>query len=392
MPLPAIVAVLARAAGPALIRAVGGGAGSATAQAAARSGAQGAVKAAKVGAPAASQAAPRSAVQQAAAAKTPAGAANLQSPRSIYPPAKTSARPSLAAKSIGPRATPSPANLSQHFQSAGKLGGFWNGSAMGGGGGGGGAGPPAGGPPGRDDSQGGDSSGGAPGGGASAGGFDFSRALGAFKRFNPLSVTKAMLGGAASAAIGVGNAATSAVAGPAEQRVFGEFGDTVQRLARLDLRALAEMPGNLRRWSDALLESRRHLAQFNASLAGTFARAEVRDIQRSIASGQRTAGTTDRLSESFNDLKDEIQPYGDAVTNSLNLLVGVANRGLAEFLRIAPMVSPMARTLKAIADAINKLSPRPSGKSGLQEWLDSINASSRRDHPAPPLARLRHRP
>ena len=167
------------------------------------------------------------------------------------------------------------------------------------------------------------------------------------------------------------------MAGPAEQRVFGEATDALERIARADFRVLLEMPANMRRWAEALLDGRRELIRFNSTMAATFARAEARRLERNIDSGRRTAGTTENLSDALEDLKDTIQPYGDATTNALQAILASLVRTTDNTLKIAQVASPALVVVQYIAKKINEWSEKGGVGDGFDAFLMDVDSRRR---------------
>ena len=128
---------------------------------------------------------------------------------------------------------------------------------------------------------------------------------------------------------------------------------------------VSRLPGLLRDWGTELVDSRRHLAEYNGTLAIAFADANRRELMRSIESGARTGGATAGLSDALQDLADEIQPIKDAVTIVISSGVEVGLRVLTLILMqlqssvgllraIAGPVSPVAAADKIIAALGNR--------------------------------------
>lgn len=94
-------------------------------------------------------------------------------------------------------------------------------------------------------------------------------------------------------------------------------------------KAIAEMPAAIADWSEQLVESKRHLMQFNGDMAATFMEARRRDILRNIESGQRTASSTGDLMEALSDLRDVVQPIKDVISNGLTKTLTPIVQGMA---------------------------------------------------------------
>lgn len=105
----------------------------------------------------------------------------------------------------------------------------------------------------------------------------------------------------------------------------------------------AKIPGLLAEWSEGLVESKRSISLYNATLAQAFAEADHRGLLRQMESGQRTGSSISGLSDAFQDLLDEVQPIRDVVTT-------VMARGLETLIRILTQVVNLV-------GAIAKVSP-----------------------------------
>lgn len=82
----------------------------------------------------------------------------------------------------------------------------------------------------------------------------------------------------------------------------------------LTVRNAIELPSAIMDWSDQLLQSKKHLVQFNGQIARSVLEGERRQIMRNIASGARIGSSDLALQRALDDLKDELQPLKDTVT------------------------------------------------------------------------------
>lgn len=108
------------------------------------------------------------------------------------------------------------------------------------------------------------------------------------------------------------------------------------------------LPMRMERWSETLLQSQQHLMKYNATIASTFIERERRGIVRDIQSAGTTAGTTQRLGESLDDLKDELQPWRDSFTNVGQLVVTELVKISTGLVRVGPKLSPALDALARI--------------------------------------------
>ncbi|MFG0261527.1 MAG: hypothetical protein ACF788_03975 [Novipirellula sp. JB048] len=97
------------------------------------------------------------------------------------------------------------------------------------------------------------------------------------------------------------------------------------------------------------LELNRDLAEYNGSLAATYARSEVRDIQRSRREGQTMEGSMARLGAAQSDLKDEMSK----MTTPLNALNANVQAKMTEMLVHFSQMFPIMETIGIVAEKIN---------------------------------------
>lgn len=110
---------------------------------------------------------------------------------------------------------------------------------------------------------------------------------------------------------------------------------------------LAKLPGLLAEWGEGLVESKKHLMQFNGTLAQAFLEAERRGLIRNIESGQRTSGATAGLSDALQDLQDTVQPIKDTVTIVMSRGLEVLVRSVTEGVTILKTVYEIAKQMDA---------------------------------------------
>ena len=91
---------------------------------------------------------------------------------------------------------------------------------------------------------------------------------------------------------------------------------------------MARLPHVIRDWTKELIESRRHLQRYNASLAVMYARMDYQQRLLDIKTAGATSGSSSALGDKFMALKREMQPLrelGMSIENYLGLyLVGLA--------------------------------------------------------------------
>jgi len=142
--------------------------------------------------------------------------------------------------------------------------------------------------------------------------------------------------------------------------------------------ALVALPKLLEDWGRGIRESQRHLASFSGEIAGIFALAEQREILRGIETGERTAASTQELSDRLEDLSD---------TNNemLILWTNIKNVVAAGFLRdIKTLLGDVlngfaARFNTALAKAFPKFFGEAKG-SNVAQWLEGIRDDAEKGH------------
>lgn len=124
---------------------------------------------------------------------------------------------------------------------------------------------------------------------------------------------------------------------------------------------MAKLPGLIRDWGQALVDSKKELAQFNGAYAMIFAEEERRGILRNVESGQRTGGAMTGLSESLQELYDLVQPMKDTVTVVLATGLELLVRGTTQIVKTSHQIytalkyiSKTVGALDAINEAIQK--------------------------------------
>ncbi len=169
----------------------------------------------------------------------------------------------------------------------------------------------------------------------------------------------------------------SFAAGPVNSAIAGDMWQTGKDTAKSALslsptrvlETMSRLPDKITRWSEALVESQRHISRYNGMLARTFAEHERRGIIRGIESGNRTGGATSELSRSLDDLYDQLQPIKDNVTV-------VLARGLTEGVKI---LSSILKHIAEFKPYLDGMAARFLGMSEQQykDFLESFAALAR---------------
>lgn len=140
---------------------------------------------------------------------------------------------------------------------------------------------------------------------------------------------------------------------------------------------MAKLPGLVRDWGEELVESQRHLAAYNSTLAHAYAEAERRGVMRNVESAQRTSGATAGLSDALQDLADTVQPMKDAVTIVISRGVEELVRGvtlgvemLKELCKLYSKFKPGLESLRKLIEKAGQGNPHPTE---LTDFLREVN-------------------
>jgi hypothetical protein len=125
---------------------------------------------------------------------------------------------------------------------------------------------------------------------------------------------------------------------------------------------LSKMPIRLKDWSEALIESQRHLSRFSPALAQAVAQSDVRGLRRDIGSAQVTGSTTAELMKSVDGLKDALQPLKDQLTVGLGAV-------LSQLVQTLTMLVPLVETAVEVgAKAVDTMT---AGQAELGKLLEA---------------------
>ena len=151
--------------------------------------------------------------------------------------------------------------------------------------------------------------------------------------------------------------------------------------------ALASFPKIVQRWTEAIVESRRHLAQFDARMAGAYAKLDIDRTMRDIRTAQETGGSSAELARQLSVLEDslrQLKSLGITVTNIAALLAA----GNADM--IAGAINAMLGPLFTLQQAAEKW--LGGGRTAsmplhdvVQNLIDRGNAPQVPPAPLPPL-------
>lgn len=110
-------------------------------------------------------------------------------------------------------------------------------------------------------------------------------------------------------------------------------------LAKATFDNIRELPGAIMAWAESLKDSQERLRMFSGQLANVFMESEWREMMREFRSAGRTAGTTTGLVKALDDLKDDLLPFRDLLTNIANSVATIAVRGLDMAVNLAKAVT-----------------------------------------------------
>ena len=185
---------------------------------------------------------------------------------------------------------------------------------------------------------------------------------------------------AGEAAASVGNIAGSAVkggtlggqvgmlAGPAGAVAGAAVGAAAGAAVQTPIE-IAKLPGNIKRWSEALVESQRSISRFSGAMSKSFALARVSGIKRDIMSAATTGGSTADLSNSLQKLNDDLRPLKDAVTITITNELKNAVQVLT---KLVPLLTYMTQYTAAILDEL------PFSKGGFLKALTDAQIAIQR--------------
>jgi hypothetical protein len=89
---------------------------------------------------------------------------------------------------------------------------------------------------------------------------------------------------------------------------------------------IATLPQKILDWSQALVDSRERMVQWNGQLQAMARHAEIRQAQRDIASGQETSGSATMLNNALQDIYDEMRPIKDQLYNLTAVAAAISTK------------------------------------------------------------------
>ncbi|MCA9111088.1 MAG: hypothetical protein KDA52_14145 [Planctomycetaceae bacterium] len=147
---------------------------------------------------------------------------------------------------------------------------------------------------------------------------------------------------------------------------------------------LAVFPKTVNRWASSLVESRRHLANYNGTLASANAQLDISRLRMDMKTANATAGSGANVVEELKRLQEKMQPFRemkDTVTNGFaTLFLGIASAvtdagtnisqsiGLTKLIRELEVIlgmqqqqQPMMPLHHAVQDILNNFGRDQSG-------------------------------
>lgn len=129
----------------------------------------------------------------------------------------------------------------------------------------------------------------------------------------PLAIAKGVIQQGFNAVNPAAEFAGGPVPGQMMKDAQGMYMDVISNPVGL-VKVMAELPGKIEKWSEALSDSTMKLKDYNGQIALAFAEEHRREILRNIRSGKQLGGTELELQRTLDDLKDKIQPMRDKLT------------------------------------------------------------------------------
>lgn len=127
----------------------------------------------------------------------------------------------------------------------------------------------------------------------------------------------------------------------------------------------------------ALLSRQRELAPYNSQIAATLSRLQIERTRRDIRTGAATAASTERLGQAQNQLEEALLPFRILTTNVTNNVVSA----------IAKATSVLTTALVAIPGPIGaaivkaQRDEQAIGKTGYEEFLKSLDRAGKAARP-----------
>jgi hypothetical protein len=183
---------------------------------------------------------------------------------------------------------------------------------------------------------------------------------------------------AGTASQGLTNIATGATAG---MQLGGPHGAAIGAVVGAGA-TIATLPQKIMEWSQALVDSRDHLVQWNGHLQMMKREAMLRGVSRDIESAQETAPAANLLNRQMQDVLDELRPIKDEIYKITAFFaagaLGFMNTGLKwgpkieEVVALAPVVGQLAPllgpVLRKASEWLSKVLGENNDPTTVREW------------------------
>ncbi|MCA9109324.1 MAG: hypothetical protein KDA52_05225 [Planctomycetaceae bacterium] len=155
---------------------------------------------------------------------------------------------------------------------------------------------------------------------------------------------------------------------------------------------LAVFPKVAERWTSALVESRRHLAQYNGTLASAHTQLDISRLRMDMRTADATAGSTANVVEELKRLQEKMQMFRemkDTVSNGFaTMFLGIASAIVSAGADVSESIglTAMIRHLEELMGRQQQQQPMMPLHQAVQEMMDKFGRdNSGIRPPLPPL-------
>lgn len=188
-------------------------------------------------------------------------------------------------------------------------------------------------------------------------------------------------GGLARGAVGLGSRAGGALAAGGAVAAGGValgVASAVAGVAAIGAAAAAAGVA-ITKLAEASVESARSMAGFNATLATSFATADIRNMQRNISYAGVTADSTAGLQDSLQDLYDAVAPIQALIRNAWNGFLQWGVELITKIVEIAKLLPWIGDKIAAIEAKMNEREPNMTPLNAFFDNLAQGNFRAVRD-------------
>lgn len=174
------------------------------------------------------------------------------------------------------------------------------------------------------------------------------------------------------------SAATAELVGSLKKLTGGVVGAAV---------VMVTWPKIVQKWTEALVESRRHLSRFDGRMAGAYARLDIDRTFRDMRTAQATGGTSSQVANSLSELEESTRPLREMGATLTNIAALIAASGAKEVAEILTVILRPIATLARAAEKYIGVNDRPVSPilhSAVQSAIDSGFAPDLWDNLPPP--------